>query len=279
MRSAGSDFQSPRPGGTLTFRILDSIHIILYSRRSARTPSQTDEEPEPTLTLFVATRSDGGAPVNCIIPACFPGSFTRKSSASRAATLRNTSACSADCGSHSSSSMLLLDPAGGMCANHHKASGSSSAGPSSRATSVPNPANSGKSLRKAASAASGSAVPSPTTALSALLAPFASENGKIPSSSRAGADIAEQKTANRPGLFESWKYLPFIAHQGEETSVFEAPLTLFTRCPSTRPGLSQPPLWREHSFHIMSLGRPRRAGVSSSRCSPRPFERASSTRI
>lgn len=83
---------------------------------------------------------------------------------------------------------------------------------------MPNPSNTGKSLRKAANVASNGAVTSPTTALSALLAPFAAENGKIPSSSRAGADIAEQKTANRPGLFESWKYLPFFAHQGELTA-------------------------------------------------------------
>ncbi|KAK9900548.1 hypothetical protein P389DRAFT_165995 [Cystobasidium minutum MCA 4210] len=94
--------------------------------------------------------------------------------------------------------------------------------------------------------------PPSTSTLSALLEPFNpapnSSNRdtdgriKIPSTARAGADIAEQKTASGVGLLESWKYLPFLAHQATKLAsafvshhVFGPPkkswgieLTLFT---------------------------------------------------
>lgn len=105
--------------------------------------------------------------------------------------------------------------------------------PSKRATSRPDPAggqrkssssrDSSKRSQGQSSSADGSRdsrdhhgrrVSSST--LSALLEPFSSKNaGSIPSSSRAGADIAQQRTANQIGLLESWKYIPFLAHQGE----------------------------------------------------------------
>lgn len=53
-----------------------------------------------------------------------------------------------------------------------------------------------------------------TNTLTALLEPFNTGDGKIPETSRAGADVAEQRTASQIGLLESWKYLPFLAHQG-----------------------------------------------------------------
>jgi len=112
---------------------------------------------------------------------------------------------------------------------------------SQRATSIPDPAGASSlkttpstttthnnsnqeqdSTRRPSLPPSSRRQPSSTT-LSALLEPFNPsssidhESGRIriPSTSRAGADIAEQKTASGVGLLESWKYLPFLAHQGE----------------------------------------------------------------
>jgi hypothetical protein len=121
----------------------------------------------------------------------------------------------------------------------------SSSGVSQRATSVPNPAGShqdddqhlyqqgiishSNNSSSSSKLQSNSRHPPSQTTLSALLEPFNTSNGqnkdeatgriKIPSTSRAGADIAEQKTVNQIGLLESWKYLPFLAHQGELTVV------------------------------------------------------------
>lgn len=120
--------------------------------------------------------------------------------------------------------------------------------PSQRATSIPNPAGASTSstlpgeeeeeedpqqrhrntdnssnVRRPSLPPSSRRPPS-TSTLSALLEPFNpapnSSNRdtdgriRIPPTSRAGADIAEQKTAAGVGLLESWKYLPFLAHQG-----------------------------------------------------------------
>lgn len=116
--------------------------------------------------------------------------------------------------------------------------------PSQRATSIPNPAGASASspieihddeahhyttssneTAPRPSLGPSSRRPPSTSTLSALLEPFNpsphSSNRdtdgriRIPATSRAGADIAEQKTATGVGLLESWKYLPFLAHQGE----------------------------------------------------------------
>lgn len=114
--------------------------------------------------------------------------------------------------------------------------------PSQRATSIPDPAGATPRNNDTISSEDGTRPSFPSssrrqpssTTLSALLEPFNpssssvssndQENGtpttatgriKIPATSRAGADIAEQKTVNSVGLLESWKYIPFLAHQGE----------------------------------------------------------------
>lgn len=113
--------------------------------------------------------------------------------------------------------------------------------PSKRATSIPDPAGASApsafqedvdndqedgytdagNTRRPSLPSSSRHQPSSST-LSALLEPFTPSNRdqtsgriKIPPTSRAGADIAEQKTASGVGLLESWKYLPFLAHQGQ----------------------------------------------------------------
>jgi hypothetical protein len=81
---------------------------------------------------------------------------------------------------------------------------------STRPTAAGNPAGANKRSRLDRQASSNT--------LSALLEPFSSKHGgSIPAASRAGADISEQKTANQIGLLESWKYIPFLTHQGRHT--------------------------------------------------------------
>ena len=89
---------------------------------------------------------------------------------------------------------------------HKKATAAAAASPTSPSTK--RPSSSGRTRSRA-----------PTVnSLHSLLEPFNRANGAIPETSRAAADVAEQKTANQIGLLESWKYLPFLAHQGERTS-------------------------------------------------------------
>ena len=111
--------------------------------------------------------------------------------------------------------MRLLDMSGSMCAGSGKGSTSSKldGGTSDRQTTVPNPNAAGKHSRLSKQVSQGT--------LSALLEPFSGKNaGSIPSSSRAGADIAVQKTANQIGVLDSWRYLPFLAHQGESLCLY-----------------------------------------------------------
>lgn len=144
--------------------------------------------------------------------------------------------------------MRLLDMSASMCAGSGNSSASArEGGTSERPTSVPKPNGAGKqsNLNKKVS----------YSTMSALLEPFSGKNGgSIPISSRAGADIAEQKTANRIGLLESWRYIPFLTHQGE----FICPAMYLFSYPYLY--LSQ----RHHSllplFLIMFSGRPRRVG-------------------
>lgn len=87
-----------------------------------------------------------------------------------------------------------------------KAGAASASAPASASPTSPSakrPSSSGRTRSRA-----------PTVnSLHSLLEPFNRANGAIPETSRAAADVAEQKTANQIGLLESWKYLPFLAHQ------------------------------------------------------------------